>query len=394
MSDQEAFMRAIIAAPDDDAPRLVYADWLDENGEPERAELIRVQCEAARTPEWDPRYDDLKNRSFDLLEMHAMHWLPNLVEGRPLIRRGMVEGYLMAQDEFHRSAEGLFATLPIRQIDFLPVTNVLELVLDRHARRLRSIGVRAVDANANFDPRAGLPSREWPVLEELVFLGLRLRAEDLQDILTFASFPTLKLLNFVRSPLGADGAALIAHSFPALVSLTLSADADTDYRDRLRAGGARELARAPELGRLRSLKLENQLIGDAGLRHLAESPHLGNMEILDLKRNDIGAIGTTGIEEFAAAGHFPKLRWLRLNLNQLNLVGIRELLAWPGLAQLRKLDLAYCGIAGAGGRLLATVPGLHPDLRLDLRGNDLGHAVDALRHRFGDRVRLGGAARG
>jgi uncharacterized protein (TIGR02996 family) len=30
---------------DDNNPRLVYADWLEENGEPERAEFIRVQCE-------------------------------------------------------------------------------------------------------------------------------------------------------------------------------------------------------------------------------------------------------------------------------------------------------------------------------------------------------------
>ena len=28
MTDDEAFIRAIVAAPADDAPRLVYADWL------------------------------------------------------------------------------------------------------------------------------------------------------------------------------------------------------------------------------------------------------------------------------------------------------------------------------------------------------------------------------
>ncbi len=48
MTDRAALLRSILAAPDDDAPRLVYADWLDENGEPERAEFIRVQCELAR----------------------------------------------------------------------------------------------------------------------------------------------------------------------------------------------------------------------------------------------------------------------------------------------------------------------------------------------------------
>ena len=48
MSDATALLAAIRAAPDDDAPRLIYADWLDEHGQPERAEFIRVQIELAR----------------------------------------------------------------------------------------------------------------------------------------------------------------------------------------------------------------------------------------------------------------------------------------------------------------------------------------------------------
>jgi uncharacterized protein (TIGR02996 family) len=47
-SEQLAFWAAIRATPDDDIPRLVYADWLDENGDPDRAELIRAQCALAR----------------------------------------------------------------------------------------------------------------------------------------------------------------------------------------------------------------------------------------------------------------------------------------------------------------------------------------------------------
>jgi uncharacterized protein (TIGR02996 family) len=40
MTDDAAFRNAILAAPDDDAPRLVYADWLEERGDP-RAEFVR-----------------------------------------------------------------------------------------------------------------------------------------------------------------------------------------------------------------------------------------------------------------------------------------------------------------------------------------------------------------
>ncbi len=40
----DALLRSILENPADDAPRLVYADWLDDHGEPVRAEFIRVQC--------------------------------------------------------------------------------------------------------------------------------------------------------------------------------------------------------------------------------------------------------------------------------------------------------------------------------------------------------------
>jgi uncharacterized protein (TIGR02996 family) len=45
LSDRNAFLRAICEQPADDAPRLVFADWLDENGEPDWADFIRVQCD-------------------------------------------------------------------------------------------------------------------------------------------------------------------------------------------------------------------------------------------------------------------------------------------------------------------------------------------------------------
>jgi uncharacterized protein (TIGR02996 family) len=48
-ADERALLNAIIAAPDDDLPRLVYADWLEEHDRAERAEFIRVQCELRRS---------------------------------------------------------------------------------------------------------------------------------------------------------------------------------------------------------------------------------------------------------------------------------------------------------------------------------------------------------
>ena len=42
MSDEAAFLAVLKANPADDTTRLVYADWLDENDEPEEAEYLRL----------------------------------------------------------------------------------------------------------------------------------------------------------------------------------------------------------------------------------------------------------------------------------------------------------------------------------------------------------------
>src|SRR5579872_702669 len=51
MDHGSLLLRAILENPADDSARLVYADWLDEHGQSERAEFIRVQIELQTTPE-------------------------------------------------------------------------------------------------------------------------------------------------------------------------------------------------------------------------------------------------------------------------------------------------------------------------------------------------------
>lgn len=48
MTEREALLRAVLVDPADDLPRLVYADWLEENGEAERAVFIRCHVEEER----------------------------------------------------------------------------------------------------------------------------------------------------------------------------------------------------------------------------------------------------------------------------------------------------------------------------------------------------------
>lgn len=81
---REQFLAEIIENVADDAPRLVFADWLDENGEPERAELIRVQVEYAAhfdPHEHAPRDEALRRRERDLLFDHWPRWLHDAFDG-------------------------------------------------------------------------------------------------------------------------------------------------------------------------------------------------------------------------------------------------------------------------------------------------------------------------
>ena len=54
MTDGEALRRGCVANPDHDLPRLIYADWLDENGGPDRAAFIGGQVEAFRAEPFSP----------------------------------------------------------------------------------------------------------------------------------------------------------------------------------------------------------------------------------------------------------------------------------------------------------------------------------------------------
>ena len=74
MQQNEKLLRAVIAAPDDDGPRLVYADWFDEQGQPERAEFIRVQCYLDRLPGDETRRKDLQTREAELLGRFGWAW--------------------------------------------------------------------------------------------------------------------------------------------------------------------------------------------------------------------------------------------------------------------------------------------------------------------------------
>jgi uncharacterized protein (TIGR02996 family) len=65
MIDDGAFLQAILAAPADDVPRLVYADWLEERGD-RRAELLRLDCQLTGLSASDPTASRLRARLGEL----------------------------------------------------------------------------------------------------------------------------------------------------------------------------------------------------------------------------------------------------------------------------------------------------------------------------------------
>jgi|SRR5579883_697815 len=73
MSDESALLAAIFAYPDEDTPRLIYADWLEEHGQPERAEFIRLQI--TLTSEYTTADD---NRHDKLEEEYRAVWTAHL----------------------------------------------------------------------------------------------------------------------------------------------------------------------------------------------------------------------------------------------------------------------------------------------------------------------------
>jgi uncharacterized protein (TIGR02996 family) len=57
VSIESAFIADIAANPDDDTPRLIYADWLEEHGQPQRAEFIRVEVEMGQVGPYETGSD-------------------------------------------------------------------------------------------------------------------------------------------------------------------------------------------------------------------------------------------------------------------------------------------------------------------------------------------------
>jgi uncharacterized protein (TIGR02996 family) len=105
MTESEAFIQAIAENLYDDTPRLIFADWLEDHGQEERARFIRVQCELEpmRDQYEIDRAAELHRREDELLQTHQKEWLGQMperwydlrIEASAELRRGFVDTVLL-----------------------------------------------------------------------------------------------------------------------------------------------------------------------------------------------------------------------------------------------------------------------------------------------------------
>jgi uncharacterized protein (TIGR02996 family) len=171
MSDAQLLLAAILDNPDDDGPRLAYADVLQQSGDP-RGELIVVQCTLAR--ESDPaRRHVLEKRADQLLAKHAEGWTRTF-DSRGLYRfaRGFTrEAQLYAP----KRSRSLLAVEPVEHIQ-VGLEDSGDLLAFDGIERLRSLDLAEADFSRPNAHSMGL-SIQWladsPRIRHLRSLSIR-----------------------------------------------------------------------------------------------------------------------------------------------------------------------------------------------------------------------------
>jgi uncharacterized protein (TIGR02996 family) len=120
-----SLVRGIRERPDDDLQRLVAADWLEERGEGERAELIRLQCESAamsRCSGWatldgcDCRRCDIIQAAFALIQAKHETWHPDGPDDTTYAR-GFWESVRCPWSWWHRHGDTLCRREPVTRVE-------------------------------------------------------------------------------------------------------------------------------------------------------------------------------------------------------------------------------------------------------------------------------------
>ncbi len=256
MPDADAFLRAIIENPDDDTPRLVYADWLDENGDPERAEFIRVQIAMERDRDEPHVRQARAARERELLNRCGRTWVPPAAgPAGTAFRRGFVERIHTEARTFVAEADELFRRFPVRHVQLFwgadpphERARLMQTVAGiPHLARLRSLDLD--DGYIGSDGiRALAVCEHLGGLESLDLQGCHVGERGVRALVEAPWFANLTFLDLCNNDVNAAAAHALAVGLDAL-----------DRAGRLR---------------LRELPLYGNPLRTAGLRVVRSSPAL------------------------------------------------------------------------------------------------------------------------
>jgi uncharacterized protein (TIGR02996 family) len=351
---ERGLLDAILAAPEDDAPRLIYADWLADQGDPLRAEFIRTQCRLARLPPSDPEHLPLSEREEELRESLVLSdTLRRSFDFPPECRAG----YLASDSEGTDFARGFPYFVDVRG---LAPPNVSLLVERTTVRGLSLIDLRLEQLRAVIE-QAAFAS----------FTGLHLSgvyqpsAETDACLAMIADSPNTARLSWIEISLNPSSAGLDHltrwEHLTGLKRLVLRFGAEpTDPTAIVR------LARSGVMRRLEHLELYSGCSGENTATFLAEAE--APLHTLDVWHAWDGAV----LKSLAArSAHFPSLTRLDLGRHRFG-PALVDALAAARFPRLVDLCLCQCGLGSKGATALARSGVLAGVRSLDLAENRIG----------------------
>jgi uncharacterized protein (TIGR02996 family) len=328
---QAELLAAIIANPEDKRARLVYADLLQDQGDP-RGELIILQCTRADLAPDDPRAAELLAREAELFKKHKKAWTAfGATSGaRWEYRRGFIEKASCDADALYLFGNIIFGLEPIEELNVWKID----------------------ESSVSIEGSKLAPVLERPLhhIRRLSLARSELTEADVVALAGTGSLGSVELLDLTNTNLGARGAEL--------------------------------LASARSLPKLRELRIGNCFVGDAGIAALAASTTLV-LERLIAPRNELTAAAG---EAIANATWASQLTHLDLSTNDLR--GVEAFARSPRLTKLRSLALEYNLLDAATPELVLSSPHLMKLEHLDLSSNLDRAGRDRLRAAFGDRLRI------
>jgi uncharacterized protein (TIGR02996 family) len=321
--------QAILDDPWSDPPRLRYADWLEQAGDTDRAEYIRLQIALDGVPRNDPAHRQAWERHWDLYKRNRDRWEDELPELPGVTwswdhRRGFVSEVYAQDVACLLRSEAEVLSVPFDTLSMFEwhaegtLYGSAILARLRQARLGRSTFSSSLPAHE--DDRRLTSAMSWLGGSGITRLGLQ---------------------RLLLSPGGVR--ALAEAPLPALSELSWERGSYTDH-DHLSLSGARWLPRLAHLAlkhhpfdhrslaallaalspSLRQLRLEAAKLDDACATTLAASGLLQSLTSLELPRNGIGA---QGLREILSVLH-PDAS-LVMDDNPLGAEGTRLLLDSP-----------------------------------------------------------------